>query len=174
MSTDFTLASIEALIDARVRAALSASPRVGVHYLPHFAGASKAAYKTPGAAGFDLVWSPTGFLRNKLAPRERRLFTTGIAVEVPAGYELQIRSRSGLTLHQGVAVANGVGTVDSDYRGELGVILHNLSQYDVEIKPGERIAQAVLLRVQQATFEEVETLTSTDRGAGGFGSTGRY
>lgn len=184
MSNDLTLTTLfersdvqnalRAAVDERIKAYLEERPKIGVVFLPHYAGATRPAYKTEGSSGFDLVWSPSGLPRNKLGPRERRLFTTGIKVELPPGYELQVRSRSGLTLYQGVTVANGVGTIDSDYRGEIVVVLVNIGHVDVELKPGERIAQAVITRVVQGEFEEREVLSDSSRGTDGFGSTGRY
>jgi dUTP pyrophosphatase len=108
-----------------------------------------------------------------LAPLERALVPTGLFVELPEGYEMQIRPRSGLAAKHGVTVLNTPGTIDADYRGEIKVILVNLSNTPFEIVPGERIAQAVVAQHAQVEWEEVEQLGETERGAGGFGSTGR-
>ncbi len=107
-----------------------------------------------------------------LKPMERALIKTGLFLEIPAGYECQVRPRSGLALKKGITVLNAPGTIDADYRGEVGVILINLSNEFFTIENGERIAQLVFARFEQADFEVVHELTETDRGAGGFGSTG--
>lgn len=108
-----------------------------------------------------------------LRPMERRLFPTGLYIELPAGYEAQIRPRSGLALKRGITVLNTPGTIDSDYRGEIGVILINLSEEPQTIEPGERICQMVIAPVVQAQLTEVTVLTDTERGEGGFGHSGR-
>lgn len=127
-------------------------------------------YATPQAAGADAK----AYLSEEviLKPGERRLIPTGMKVEIPSGYEIQIRPRSGLALKHGITVLNTPGTIDSDYRGEIGVILINLGQDDFTITPGMRIAQLVLAPVVQASFTFSESLTLTARGAGGFGHTG--
>ena len=127
-------------------------------------------YETQASAGVDL----RAFVPNPivLKPMERALIPTGLYLELPIGVEAQVRSRSGLALKKGISVLNAPGTVDADYRGEVGVILINLSQEDFTINDGDRIAQLVLARHERATFELVETLSETQRGAGGFGSTG--
>ena len=104
---------------------------------------------------------------------ERALIPTGLFIELPPGYEAQIRPRSGLAIKQGITCLNTPGTIDADYRGDIGVILVNLSNEDFEIVPGERIAQLVIAKHERAEWNLVETLESTDRGAGGFGSTGK-
>lgn len=128
--------------------------------------------KTPGSAGFDVharLDEPV-----VLPPRARVLIKTGIAVAVPEGYEVQVRPRSGLALHEGVTVLNSPGTIDADYRGEVGVILINHSlKFDAVINDGDRIAQLVVQRVPRVELELVEELEDTERGAGGFGSTGK-
>jgi dUTP pyrophosphatase len=128
------------------------------------------AYATPGAAGFDLcaaipapVW---------LQPGERRHIGTGIAVEIPFGYEGQVRARSGLAAKHGLGMVNGVGTIDCDYRGEVGLLLVNHGRQPVEIKPFMRCGQMVIAPVEQMKIEVVEELAETERSAGGFGSTG--
>lgn len=107
-----------------------------------------------------------------LEPFERKLISTGIFLEIPEGYEAQIRPRSGLALKKGLTVLNSPGTIDADYRGEVGVILVNLSAVDVEIEPGERICQMVFARFEKVDFENVTTISPSKRGAGGFGHTG--
>jgi len=127
-------------------------------------------YQTQEAAGFDLHSVEDVVI----APNERKLIGTGLSFEIPKGYEIQIRPRSGLAYKHGITVLNTPGTIDSDYRGEIKVLLINHSNKNFEIKVGERIAQAVIKEVIQATFEEVEELNDTARGAGGFGSTGKW
>lgn len=133
------------------------------------------AYETAGAAGADLRANFPQAQRDVgliLAPMQRGLVPTGLAVALPEGFEWQIRARSGLALRHGLALVNGVGTVDADYRGEVGVIVINLGNAPVTIAHGDRIAQAVLMPVAQARFRLVDDLDETDRGTGGFGSTG--
>jgi dUTP pyrophosphatase len=127
-------------------------------------------YKTTGSAGVDLC----AFLNEEvvLKPLERKLIPTGLYLELPQGYEAQVRPRSGLALKSGISVLNSPGTVDSDYRGEVGVILVNLSSQDFTIKNGDRIAQMIVAEYVQVGFEEADTLEETVRGAGGFGHTG--
>ena len=129
-------------------------------------------YETPGAAGADLC-ADTGGSTVTLAPGARALIGTGLVVAVPPGHEMQVRPRSGLALHHGVTLANAPGTIDSDYRGPLGVIVINHGDAPFEVTHGMRIAQAVVVPVVQARFELVEALDETARGTGGFGSTGR-
>lgn len=126
-------------------------------------------YATPGSAGFDLA----AIQRTEMPPGETRLVKTGLAVAVPAGYELQVRPRSGTSLKTGLRVANSPGTVDSDYRGEVCVIMTNTGDQIYYIEKGERIAQGVICPVFQVEFEETDTLDDTSRGSGGFGSTGK-
>lgn len=129
------------------------------------------AYATPGAAGMDI----RAFLREEivLRPMERFLIPTGIYLEIPPGYEAQIRPRSGLAIRQGLTCLNSPGTIDSDYRGELQVILINLSDSPQIIRDGDRIAQMVVHRVERVHWEENDALSETVRGAGGFGHTGK-
>ena len=127
-------------------------------------------YATPGAAGMDIAAHLDTAVT--LAPFARAAITTGFSMQLPSGYEAQIRPRSGLALKHGVTVANAPGTVDSDYRGEVAVILINLSQQDFTITPGMRIAQMVIAPVTHCRFEDTLQLDMSDRGAGGFGSTG--
>jgi dUTP pyrophosphatase len=128
------------------------------------------AYATAGSAGMDLRAHLTGPII--LQPLQRCLVSTGLYIQLPNDYEAQIRPRSGLALKQGITCLNSPGTIDSDYRGEIGVILINLSNEIQEINTGDRIAQMVISKVEKATFVEVITLTDTERGAGGFGHTG--
>ena len=127
-------------------------------------------YATPGAAGMDIAAHLDTALT--LAPFARAAIATGFSMQLPSGYEAQIRPRSGLALKHGVTVANAPGTIDSDYRGEVAVILINLSQQDFTITPGMRIAQMVIAPVTHCRFEDTLQLDMSDRGAGGFGSTG--
>lgn len=129
------------------------------------------AYATPLSAGLDLK----AFLEAPitLKPLERTLVPTGLYIALPAGFEAQVRPRSGLALKHGITVLNTPGTIDADYRGEIKVILVNLSSEPFEIVPGERIAQLVVARHEQVEWEPVSALDRTDRGAGGFGSTGQ-
>ncbi len=131
------------------------------------------SYETAGAAGADVRANlpDRGFL--VLQPGERTLVPTGLRIEIPAGYEVQIRPRSGLALKHGITLPNTPGTIDSDYRGPLGVILLNAGQEPFQIAHGDRIAQMVVAPVLQARFEPAEALSATARGDGGFGSTGR-
>lgn len=129
------------------------------------------AYETAQSAGMDLR-ACTGEAI-KLAPLERKLVKTGLYIEVPAGYEAQIRPRSGLAIKHGITVLNSPGTVDADYRGEIGIILVNLSDKEFVINDGERIAQMIIARHETAELVEVEELGDTGRGAGGFGHSGR-
>ncbi len=127
-------------------------------------------YETSGAAGMDVraaIKEPV-----TLQPLERALIPTGLFVELPVGYEMQVRPRSGLAAKHGITVLNAPGTIDADYRGEIKVILINLSNTSFEILPGERIAQLVVSRCEQVGWEPVEVLSETVRGTGGFGSTG--
>ena len=128
-------------------------------------------YATELSAGVDLrcnIAEPV-----TLQPLERKLIPTGLYIELPAGYEAQIRPRSGLALKRGLTVLNTPGTIDADYRGEIGVILINLSAEAQTIEPGERICQMVIAKHERAEFEAVEELSDTERGAGGFGHSGR-
>lgn len=138
--------------------------------LPHGADLPLPAYETAGAAGLDLraaIMAPL-----TLAPGERALIPTGLAMQLPGGFEGQVRPRSGLALRHGVTVLNAPGTVDSDYRGEVSVVLINHGQEPFSIQRGDRIAQFVIAPVTQAELLEVSTLDATARGAGGYGSTG--
>ena len=128
-------------------------------------------YETAQAAGLDLranIDSPVA-----LKPMGRALIKTGLFMELPEGYEAQVRPRSGLAYKNGITVLNAPGTIDADYRGELGVLLVNLSEESYVIQDGDRVAQLVIAKFEQASWEEVETLEDSERGAGGFGSTGK-
>ena len=137
--------------------------------LPHGSGLPAPSYATPGAAGMDVVSAET----LTLAPGARHAVATGFAIAIPEGYEVQVRPRSGLALKHGITCLNTPGTIDSDYRGEVRVILANLGQEPFDVVRGERIAQLVPAPVLRARFTEVEALEITERGSGGFGSTGR-
>lgn len=126
-------------------------------------------YQTPCAAGMDILADVHEGVT--LKPLERKLIPTGLFIELPEGYEAQIRPRSGLAIKNGITVLNTPGTIDADYRGEIGVILVNLSDRDFTLQRGDRIAQMVIAKHECAEWEEVSELTGTDRGAGGFGST---
>lgn len=128
------------------------------------------AYETSASAGMDVRANLEESI--ELKPLERALVKTGLFMELPVGYECQVLPRSGLALKKGITVLNSPGTVDADYRGEVGVILINLSNETFVVEDGERIAQLVFAEVAQAQWTQVEELTETDRGAGGFGSTG--
>lgn len=127
-------------------------------------------YETSGSSGMDV----RADIKNPitLKPLERKLFKTGLFVEVPLGYEMQVRPRSGLAFKKGITVLNSPGTIDSDYRGEIGVLLVNLSTEEFVVEDGERIAQLVLASNQQTQWKEVLQLDESNRGQGGFGSTG--
>lgn len=128
------------------------------------------AYATSQSAGLDLRADISSSI--VLRPLERRLVPTGLFIALPQGYEAQVRPRSGLALKHGITVLNSPGTIDADYRGEVGVVLVNLSNEDFLIEPGERIAQMVVARHEQVEFEPVEELDETERDAGGYGHTG--
>jgi dUTP diphosphatase len=147
--------------------------RVRVIRLKHAAGLPLPAYQSKGAAGLDLVAALDMQHPLTLAPGARALVPTGLVIELPQGYEAQVRPRSGLALNYGIAVLNSPGTIDSDYRGEVGVVLANLGHAPFEIRRGERIAQLVVLPVVQAELVEVAQISVTTRGDGGFGSTGK-
>ncbi len=143
---------------------------VALKRLPHGADLALPGYATELSAGVDLLAAVEAEVT--LAPGERRLIPSGIAIALPAGLEAQVRPRSGLALKHGVTVLNAPGTIDADYRGELGVILINLGQDPFTIRRGDRIAQLVIAAHAQARWRVVEALDDSARGAGGFGSTG--
>lgn len=127
-------------------------------------------YQTSGAAGADIhacIDEPI-----TLQPLERRMIPTGLAMAIPEGFEVQIRARSGMSIKHGITMVNGIGTIDADYRGELGVLLINLSQEPFTIEPDMRIAQMVVARYETIGWNEVDALDETERGAGGYGSSG--
>jgi len=144
--------------------------KVEVKRLPHGEGLPLPAYATEGAAGMDVVSAEDV----TLAPGARHAVATGLAMAIPEGYEIQVRPRSGLALKHGISVPNTPGTIDSDYRGELKVILINLGPEPFAIQRGDRVAQLVLAPVVQAAWVEVAELDTTERGEGGFGSTGGH
>lgn len=152
---------------------MSNTVRIQVATLPHFEGLALPAYETALSAGMDLRAAVAEDEPMLVAPGHRVLAPTGLTIALPAGYEAQIRPRSGLALKHGVTCLNTPGTIDADYRGEVKVILINLGQEPFTIKRGERIAQMVIAPVTQGAWDVVETLSETARGAGGFGSTGR-
>src|SRR3569623_1124277 len=141
--------------------------------LPHAEGLPLPAYETPGSAGMDLRAAVSDDQPMVIKPGSRAMIPTGLQIAVPDGHEAQVRPRSGLAAKAGISCLNTPGTIDSDYRGEVKVILINLGDAPFEIVRGERIAQLVPAAVQRADFVEVDTLDETARGSGGFGSTGR-
>lgn len=143
---------------------------IGMQILPHAQNLSLPSYATEQSAGMDL--SAAIDSRLELAPGQRALVPTGIAIALPPGYEAQIRPRSGLAAKNGVTVLNTPGTIDADYRGEIKVILVNLGQETFTIERGMRIAQMIVARHERATWDVVDFLDETKRGSGGFGSTG--
>ena len=147
---------------------MSKAVEIRLKRLPHGEGLPVPAYATTGAAGMDVVAAEDV----DLAPRGRHAVATGFAMAIPEGFEVQVRPRSGLALKHGISLPNTPGTIDSDYRGELKIIMINLGEEAFAIRRGDRIAQLVVAPVQLAAFAEVEELDDTARGAGGFGSTG--
>lgn len=150
---------------------MTSAVRVEVRRLPHGADLPLPAYKTELAAGLDLRAAIDTAL--EIAPGRRALVPTGLAIALPRGYEAQVRPRSGLALEHGVTVLNSPGTIDADYRGEIGIVLVNHGDERFVVRRGERIAQLVVAPVVQAELVEVASLDATERGAGGYGSTGR-
>jgi dUTP pyrophosphatase len=142
--------------------------RIAITRLPHGEGLPLPAYATPGAAGMDVVAAEDV----DLAPGQRHAVATGYQVAIPEGFEIQVRPRSGLAFKHGISVPNTPGTIDSDYRGELKILLINHGSETFAIRRGERIAQLVPAAVTLAEFDEVDELCETARGTGGFGSTG--
>jgi dUTP pyrophosphatase len=145
---------------------------VKVVRLAHGRGLDLPAYQTSGSAGMDLIAAVPARKPLRLLPGARALVPTGLIFELPIGSEAQVRPRSGLALRHGITVLNSPGTIDSDYRGEVMILLANLGDTAFAIRRGERIAQLVIQRVEQAALVEIDAATSTERGAGGFGSTG--
>ncbi|KDA02405.1 dUTP diphosphatase [Hyphomonas oceanitis] len=146
---------------------------VSVCPLPHFEGLNLPAYETAGSAGMDVRAALPEAEPMVLAPGARAMVPTGLSVAIPEGYEIQVRPRSGLAAKHGLTCLNTPGTIDSDYRGEIKVILINLGAEPFTIARGERIAQLVLAPVTQLGWAKVDTLDETSRGTGGFGSTGQ-
>ena len=146
---------------------------IRVERLAHAEGLDLPAYETAGSAGMDLRAALAEGETLVLEPGQRKLIPTGLKIALEPGYEAQVRPRSGLALKHGISAPNAPGTIDSDYRGEIGVILINHGELPFEIKRGDRIAQMVIARYEQAQMVEVPALDETDRGDGGFGSTGR-
>lgn len=146
---------------------------VQVRPLPHFDGLELPVYETFGSAGMDVRAALPAGDTITLKPGERAMVPTGLSVAIPEGYEIQVRPRSGLAAKHGLTCLNTPGTIDSDYRGEIKVILINLGAEAFVIQRGERIAQLVLAPLTRLTWSEVDALDETARGAGGFGSTGR-
>ena len=144
-------------------------PVVQVRRLPHHDGLALPAQQTAGSAGYDVVSAEPDF---SLAPLQRHVVRTGLALAIPPGYEAQVRPRSGLAAKHGLTLPNAPATIDSDYRGELMIALINLGQEPVPVTRGMRIAQLVFQRVEQVELLEVAELPGTQRGTGGFGSTG--
>lgn len=144
---------------------------IKVTRLPHAEGLPLPSYATGGAAGMDLLAAVTAPVT--ILPGGRALIPTGLRLAIPAGHELQVRPRSGLALKNGITLPNSPGTIDEDYRGELGVIILNAGTEAFTVERGMRIAQAVLAPVTRATWDEVAELPDTTRGTGGFGSTGQ-
>ena len=149
---------------------MSNAVNVEVKRLPHGEGLPLPAYTTSGAAGMDVVSAEDV----AIVPGGRHAVATGLSVAIPSGYEIQVRPRSGLAFKHGITVPNTPGTIDSDYRGELKVLLINHGSEEFAIARGDRVAQLVLAPVTQAAWDEVDQLGSTERGAGGFGSTGGH
>jgi dUTP pyrophosphatase len=146
------------------------APVVRIQRLPHSAGLELPSYASAGAAGADLRAAVETAL--VLAPGERAAVPTGLILEIPSGWEGQVRPRSGLAIRHGLTVVNAPGTIDSDYRGELKVLLVNLGSEVATIRRGDRIAQLIVAPALRVRFTEADVLDTTDRGAGGFGSTG--
>jgi dUTP pyrophosphatase len=152
---------------------LSAAVKVEIRQLPHGEGLALPAYQSVHAAGLDLLAAVPEASPLVLAPGQHALVPTGLTIALPSGYEAQVRPRSGLAAKHGVTVLNAPGTVDADYRGEIGVLLINHGAARFTIRRGERIAQLVIASVVRADLIPAAALSPTDRGSGGFGSTGR-
>ena len=152
---------------------MSTRVKVEIRQLPHGEGLALPAYQSAHAAGLDLLAAVPDGTPLVLAPGKYALVPTGLTIALPPGYEAQVRPRSGLAAKHGVTVLNSPGTIDADYRGEIGVLLINHGDAPFPIRRGERIAQMVIAPVTTAEFVPVAALSATDRGSGGFGSTGR-
>ena len=151
---------------------MSSTVKVDIRQLPHGQGLALPAYQSADAAGLDLLAAVPQDTPLMLAPGKHAIVPTGLAIALPPGFEAQVRPRSGLAAKHGVTVLNSPGTIDADYRGEINVILINHGEAAFVIRRGERIAQMVIAPVVQAQLAPVATLPTTDRGTGGFGSTG--
>jgi dUTP pyrophosphatase len=152
---------------------VSASIKIDIQQLPHGEGLALPAYQSAHAAGLDLLAAVPEEAPIVLAPGKHALIPTGLTIALPPGYEAQVRPRSGLAAKHGVTVLNAPGTVDADYRGEIGVLLINHGDAAFPIRRGERIAQMVIASVVRGELVQAASLSATDRGGGGFGSTGR-
>jgi dUTP pyrophosphatase len=152
---------------------VSALVKVEIRQLPHAEGLALPAYQSAAAAGLDLLAAVPQHTPLVLAPGKHAMVPTGLMIALPVGYEAQVRSRSGLAARHGVTVLNSPGTIDADYRGEISVILINHGEAPFAVHRGERIAQMVIAPVVRADLVVATVLPSTDRGSGGFGSTGR-
>ena len=152
---------------------MSNTIKIDIRQLPHGEGLALPAYQSAHAAGFDLLAAVPEDAPMILAPGKHALIPTGLTIALPPGYEAQVRPRSGLAAKHGVTVLNAPGTVDADYRGEIGVLLINHGEAPFPIQRGERIAQMVIAPVARAELVPAVSLSATDRGSGGFGSTGR-
>ena len=152
---------------------MNATVKVDIRQLPHGEGLALPAYQSAHAAGLDLLAAVPEASPLILAPGQHALVPTGLTIALPSGYEAQVRPRSGLAAKHGVTVLNAPGTVDADYRGEISVLLINHGAAPFPVRRGERIAQLVIAPVIQAQLVAVTSLSPTDRGSGGFGSTGR-
>jgi dUTP pyrophosphatase len=152
---------------------VSATVKVDIRQLPHAEGLALPAYQSAHAAGLDLLAAVPEDAPVVLAPGKYALIPTALTIALPSGYEAQVRPRSGLAAKHGVTVLNAPGTVDADYRGEIAVLLINHGEAPFSIRRGERIAQMVIASVVRAELVPATTLSATDRGSGGFGSTGR-
>jgi dUTP pyrophosphatase len=152
---------------------VSAAVRIEIRQLPHGAGLALPAYQSAHAAGLDLLAAVPEYAPIILAPGKHALVPTGLAIALPPGYEAQVRPRSGLAAKHGVTVLNAPGTIDADYRGEIGVLLINHGDAPFPIRRGERIAQMVIAPMVRAELVVATSLSNTDREGGGFGSTGR-
>ena len=145
---------------------------IKIKRLPHGQDLALPGFQTKDAAGMDLMAAIPADKKLTIQPGDSILIPTGISLEIPVGFEAQVRPRSGLALKHGITVLNSPGTIDADYRGEIKVILINHGRYDFEVLRAARIAQLVIAQVPQVSFEEVSSLNSTERGSSGFGSTG--
>lgn len=150
-----------------------AEVNIKLQALPHFKGLDIPKYESIGAAGLDIRAAIDEDKPITLKPGERKLIPSGLKMEIPLGYEVQVRPRSGLAFKHGISLVNTPGTIDSDYRGEVSTLMINLGQEDFLITRGERVAQWVIAPVVQTSFTMVDELSDTERGAGGYGSTGK-